>query len=154
MWSSQDSLGGNSRTVMIAHISPASLAFEDSRNTLTYADRAKSIRTRVSLLISNVSYFHKPLMWGATDISLKHVFVFASLLVFCFKHLELEKLTVNSVSVFPGEKKPVECVLSHRPVHQHYFRPPQRDSETEEKDSRSGQQTAEPRQDRHPSRSR
>ncbi|KAL0179121.1 hypothetical protein M9458_024563, partial [Cirrhinus mrigala] len=42
----KDSLGGNSRTVMIAHISPASLAFEDSRNTLTYADRAKSIRTR------------------------------------------------------------------------------------------------------------
>lgn len=44
----QDSLGGNSRTVMIAHISPASVAFEESRNTLTYADRAKSIRTRVS----------------------------------------------------------------------------------------------------------
>lgn len=43
----QDSLGGNSRTVMIAHISPASVAFEESRNTLTYADRAKSIRTRV-----------------------------------------------------------------------------------------------------------
>lgn len=33
---------------MIAHISPASVAFEESRNTLTYADRAKSIRTRVS----------------------------------------------------------------------------------------------------------
>lgn len=32
---------------MIAHISPASVAFEESRNTLTYADRAKSIRTRV-----------------------------------------------------------------------------------------------------------
>ena len=44
----QDSLGGNSRTVMIAHISPASVAFEESRNTLTYADRAKSIRTQVS----------------------------------------------------------------------------------------------------------
>lgn len=43
----KDSLGGNSRTVMIAHISPASLAFEESRNTLTYADRAKNIRTRV-----------------------------------------------------------------------------------------------------------
>lgn len=41
-------MGGNSRTVMIAHISPASVAFEESRNTLTYADRAKSIRTRVS----------------------------------------------------------------------------------------------------------
>jgi len=46
----QDSLGGNSRTVMIAHISPASSAFEESRNTLTYADRAKSIRTRVRRL--------------------------------------------------------------------------------------------------------
>lgn len=33
---------------MIAHISPASVAFEESRNTLTYADRAKSIRTRVT----------------------------------------------------------------------------------------------------------
>ncbi|KAG5853664.1 hypothetical protein ANANG_G00028380 [Anguilla anguilla] len=52
----QDSLGGNSRTVMIAHISPASLAFEESRNTLTYADRAKSIRTRVKKNLLNVSY--------------------------------------------------------------------------------------------------
>ncbi|NXT90548.1 KIF19 protein, partial [Anhinga rufa] len=43
----KDSLGGNSRTVMIAHISPASTAFEESRNTLTYAHRAKSIRTTV-----------------------------------------------------------------------------------------------------------
>lgn len=43
----QDSLGGNSRTVMIAHISPASSAFEESRNTLTYAGRAKNIKTRV-----------------------------------------------------------------------------------------------------------
>ncbi|KAM8888008.1 kinesin-like protein KIF19 [Synchiropus picturatus] len=52
----KDSLGGNSRTVMIAHISPASLAFEESRNTLTYADRAKSIRTRVKKNLINVSY--------------------------------------------------------------------------------------------------
>lgn len=52
----KDSLGGNSRTVMIAHISPASVAFEESRNTLTYADRAKSIRTRVKRNLINVSY--------------------------------------------------------------------------------------------------
>ena len=32
---------------MIAHISPASSAFEESRNTLTYAGRAKNIKTRV-----------------------------------------------------------------------------------------------------------
>ncbi|XP_070782857.1 kinesin-like protein KIF19 [Enoplosus armatus] len=52
----KDSLGGNSRTVMIAHISPASMAFEESRNTLAYADRAKSIRTRVKKNLINVSY--------------------------------------------------------------------------------------------------
>ncbi|KAF7236874.1 Kinesin-like protein KIF19 [Varanus komodoensis] len=53
---SQDSLGGNSRTVMIAHISPASSAFEESRSTLTYAERAKSIRTTVKRNLLNVSY--------------------------------------------------------------------------------------------------
>ncbi|XP_010787818.1 kinesin-like protein KIF19 [Notothenia coriiceps] len=52
----KDSLGGNSRTVMIAHISPASVAFEESRNTLAYADRAKSIRTRVKRNLIHVSY--------------------------------------------------------------------------------------------------
>uniref|UniRef100_A0AAQ4QEM4 Kinesin-like protein n=1 Tax=Gasterosteus aculeatus aculeatus TaxID=481459 RepID=A0AAQ4QEM4_GASAC len=52
----KDSLGGNSRTVMIAHISPASVGFEESRNTLAYADRAKSIRTRVKKNLINVSY--------------------------------------------------------------------------------------------------
>ncbi|XP_032900452.1 kinesin-like protein KIF19 isoform X1 [Amblyraja radiata] len=52
----KDSLGGNSRTVMIAHISPASSSFEESRNTLTYADRAKNIKTRVKRNLMNVSY--------------------------------------------------------------------------------------------------
>ncbi|XP_069400135.1 kinesin-like protein KIF19 isoform X2 [Ovis canadensis] len=52
----KDSLGGNSRTVMIAHISPASSAFEESRNTLTYAGRAKSIKTRVKQNLLSVSY--------------------------------------------------------------------------------------------------
>ncbi|XP_034959990.2 kinesin-like protein KIF19 isoform X1 [Zootoca vivipara] len=52
----KDSLGGNSRTVMIAHISPASSSFEESRSTLTYAERAKSIRTTVKRNLLNVSY--------------------------------------------------------------------------------------------------
>ena len=43
----QEALGGNCRTVMIAHVSPASTAFEESRNTLGYADRAKHIKTKV-----------------------------------------------------------------------------------------------------------
>lgn len=50
----QDSLGGNSRTVMIAHISPASSAFEESRSTLTYAERAKNIRTTVGCRILGI----------------------------------------------------------------------------------------------------
>lgn len=43
----KDALGGNCKTVMVAHISPASFHFEESRNTLSYADRAKSIKTKV-----------------------------------------------------------------------------------------------------------
>ncbi|XP_026560143.1 kinesin-like protein KIF19 [Pseudonaja textilis] len=52
----KDSLGGNSRTVMIAHISPASSCFEESRTTLMYAYRAKNIKTRVKRNLLNVSY--------------------------------------------------------------------------------------------------
>ncbi|TRY81504.1 hypothetical protein DNTS_009913, partial [Danionella cerebrum] len=52
----KDALGGNSRTVMITHISPASTNFEESRNTLVYADKAKNIRTKVKRNLMNVSY--------------------------------------------------------------------------------------------------
>nr|XP_044603389.1 LOW QUALITY PROTEIN: kinesin-like protein KIF19 [Equus asinus] len=51
----KDALGGNSRTVMIAHISPASTSFEESRTTLLYAYRAKNIKTRVKRNLLNVS---------------------------------------------------------------------------------------------------
>lgn len=40
----KDSLGGNCKTVMIANISPSSLSYDDSYNTLKYADRAKRIK--------------------------------------------------------------------------------------------------------------
>ncbi|XP_075384312.1 kinesin-like protein KIF19 [Tenrec ecaudatus] len=52
----KDALGGNSRTVMIAHISPASTHFEESRTTLLYAYRAKNIKTRVKRNLLSVSY--------------------------------------------------------------------------------------------------
>ena len=41
----KDSLGGNCRTVMIANVSPSHLNFEDTRNTLKYAHRARNIQT-------------------------------------------------------------------------------------------------------------
>ena len=50
----KDSLGGNCRTVMIAHISPASLHFEESYNTLNYANRAKNIKTQVQENVRSV----------------------------------------------------------------------------------------------------
>ncbi|XP_045850135.1 kinesin-like protein KIF19 [Meles meles] len=51
----KDALGGNSRTVMITHISPASTSFEESRTTLLYAYRAKNIKTRVKRNLLNAS---------------------------------------------------------------------------------------------------
>lgn len=49
-------MGGNCRTVMITNISPAWLAFEDTRNTLKYADRAKQIKTIVKRNVLNVDF--------------------------------------------------------------------------------------------------
>ncbi|CAH8855280.1 unnamed protein product [Trichobilharzia szidati] len=43
----QDSLGGNSRTIMIACISPSDCDFLETLNTLKYANRARNIRNRV-----------------------------------------------------------------------------------------------------------
>ncbi|XP_056623275.1 kinesin-like protein KIF13B isoform X3 [Triplophysa dalaica] len=42
-WLLKDSLGGNSRTAMVATVSPAADNFEETLSTLRYADRAKSI---------------------------------------------------------------------------------------------------------------
>ncbi|GAB4822357.1 hypothetical protein N2152v2_009403 [Parachlorella kessleri] len=42
----QDSLGGNSRTVMIACVSPADVNMEETLNTLRYANRARNIRNK------------------------------------------------------------------------------------------------------------
>ncbi|KAI4493090.1 hypothetical protein M0802_009640 [Mischocyttarus mexicanus] len=41
----KDSLGGNCQTVMIANISPSNMNYEDTYNTLRYANRAKKIKT-------------------------------------------------------------------------------------------------------------
>ncbi|XDV52526.1 hypothetical protein PO909_021246, partial [Leuciscus waleckii] len=43
----QDSLGGNSRTMMIACISPSDQDFMETLNTLKYANRARNIKNRV-----------------------------------------------------------------------------------------------------------
>lgn len=52
----KDSLGGNCQTLMIANISPSSLTYEDTYNTLKYASRAKKIRTtlRQNVITTNM----------------------------------------------------------------------------------------------------
>lgn len=50
----KDSLGGNCHTVMIANVSPSSLCFEDTYNTLKYATRAKKIKADIKKNVVNV----------------------------------------------------------------------------------------------------
>ena len=52
----KDSLGGNCRTVMIANISSAESAFEETLNTLKYSNRAKNIKTNVQRNVLNVNF--------------------------------------------------------------------------------------------------
>ncbi|GBC24959.2 P-loop containing nucleoside triphosphate hydrolase protein [Rhizophagus irregularis DAOM 181602=DAOM 197198] len=49
----QDSLGGNSQTLMLACVSPADSNFMETLNTLKYANRARNIKNKVSV---NESY--------------------------------------------------------------------------------------------------
>ncbi|GLV42648.1 Kinesin-like protein at 67A [Carabus blaptoides fortunei] len=49
----KDSLGGNCQTVMIANISPSSLNYEDTYNTLKYATRAKKIKSNMKKNVVN-----------------------------------------------------------------------------------------------------
>ena len=46
----QSALGGNSKTVMVAAVSPASINFDESLSTLRYADRAKQIKVVVEVM--------------------------------------------------------------------------------------------------------
>ena len=49
------SLGGNCKTVMIVCISPSSAHFDETQNTLRYANRAKNIQTKVTRNVYNVN---------------------------------------------------------------------------------------------------
>ena len=42
----QDSLGGNTKTIMVAALSPADYNYEESLSTLRYASRAKFIKNK------------------------------------------------------------------------------------------------------------
>ena len=52
----KDSIGGNCRTVMISNVSPSSLTYEDTYNTLRYADRAKKIKIKLKKNVCSVDF--------------------------------------------------------------------------------------------------
>ena len=45
----QNALGGNSKTIMIAAVSPADINYDESLSTLRYADRAKKIKNKAEV---------------------------------------------------------------------------------------------------------
>jgi kinesin family protein 18/19 len=49
------SLGGNCKTVMIVCVSPSSAHFDETQNTLRYANRAKNIQTKITKNVFNVN---------------------------------------------------------------------------------------------------
>ncbi|XP_048342313.1 kinesin-like protein KIF18A [Sphaerodactylus townsendi] len=59
----KDSLGGNCRTIIIATVSPSSLFYDDTYNTLKYANRAKdiksSLKSNIVSLDSHISQYAK-----------------------------------------------------------------------------------------------
>ena len=59
----QDSLGGNSRTIMVACVSPAESNVEESANTLRYASRARNIQNSAT---KNIIETHMPEEVAAT----------------------------------------------------------------------------------------
>lgn len=52
----KDSLAGNCRTVMIAAVAPSEACFEETINTLKYANRAKNIKTTAKKNVLSVNY--------------------------------------------------------------------------------------------------
>uniref|UniRef100_A0A8D1YAT8 Kinesin-like protein n=1 Tax=Sus scrofa TaxID=9823 RepID=A0A8D1YAT8_PIG len=50
----KDSLGGNCQTIMIAAVSPSSLFYDDTYNTLKYANRAKDIKSSLKSNVLNL----------------------------------------------------------------------------------------------------
>lgn len=74
-------LGGNTKTVMIANMSPTDFSYEDTHNTLKYANRAKNIRTKVQQNVHRVDYH----ISKYTDVRSLPVSLCCILRMYCFE---------------------------------------------------------------------
>ncbi|KPA82562.1 putative Unc104-like kinesin [Leptomonas pyrrhocoris] len=77
-WILKDNLGGNSKTVMLATISPSSMQYEETMSTLRYAERAKKIVNKavvnetnnnelVAALQKEISFLRSQLVSASTN---------------------------------------------------------------------------------------
>ena len=57
----QDSLGGNTKTVMCANCGPADWNFDETMSTLRYANRAKNVSGVGCFLYISFCFFGRPL---------------------------------------------------------------------------------------------
>lgn len=74
------SLGGNCRTVMIVCVSPSSKDLEDTSNTLTWADRAKNVKTSVSRNVGGTHVSARQYMQRIQELSERNKLLEAQLL--------------------------------------------------------------------------
>ena len=90
----QDSLGGNSRTLMIACVSPSDRDFMETLNTLRYANRARNIKNKV---IANQDKASKQLAILRQEIQLlqQELIDFKSVSMNCSLSLHLNAYAIN-----------------------------------------------------------
>lgn len=74
------SLGGNCRTVMIVCVSPSSKDLEDTSNTLTWADRAKNVKTTISRNVGGTHVSARQYMQRIQELSERNKLLEAQLL--------------------------------------------------------------------------
>jgi kinesin family protein 18/19 len=107
----KDSLGGNCRTVMIANISAAESSFEETLNTLKYANRAKNIKTNVQRNVLNVNY---------------HISEYVELINNLRNEIQILKSQIGGVERAPTAHGGLSLDLPHNNnYHHHHFEPPE-----------------------------
>ncbi|KAG4142672.1 hypothetical protein ERO13_D06G144300v2 [Gossypium hirsutum] len=96
----QDSLGGNSKTVMIACVSPADTNAEETLNTLKYANRARNIQNKAVL---NSDPMASPICSSSLCACINYTTVYYALLVFIYTLVDLTLvmtwLAVNGIYI-------------------------------------------------------
>ncbi|XP_044184034.1 kinesin-like protein KIF18A isoform X2 [Acropora millepora] len=116
----KDSLGGNCRTVMIAAVSPSDLSYEDTYNTLKYADRAMNIKCKViknevsvDMHVSRYAKIVEELRLEISDLKSRLFGSESAAPVVAVKSAESNKQNVEEIQKL---KSSLQCVIKERMV--------------------------------------